>query len=80
MAEFKEMADAYVEREKVRLNDTITLAWLIGKYARMDHKFPSLDSELVKEKTEQTKEQTPDQMLAALRLINAAHGGTEVVT
>ena len=63
---------AYAERMKAESEERLILAYLTAYWQRVK-RMPSLKSIL--QKTEQKKTQTPEQMLAQIKAINAAMGG-----
>lgn len=64
--------EAYSERLRQEQNDGITLAYL-GAYWNRVKRMPGLNNILGK--TEKKIEQTPEQMLAAVKAMHAAMGG-----
>lgn len=85
--EFHVMAMGYVDREKeknrVRHNDLISVAWYAEAFARTKN-LPKLENLLSQKEDDGAsihthKEQTDDEMITACRMINAAFGGTETI-
>ena len=73
IAEFMEIADGYKWRREQQFDDLVFHAWFNAKLTMWVKELPSLDS-LIKCDNE-PKEQTDDQMLANVKLLNAAFGG-----
>jgi hypothetical protein len=68
--------DGYKRHEKRRVNELLSLAWHIALFERQK-KLPALDTILQDEQKEHRK-QTVDEMIAVVKLLNAAYGGIEV--
>ena len=75
-AEFYHMAKGYVRRSTQRRNELIFTAWHIEAFAR-SKVLPKLES-LIHYDDAPKEEQTADEMVAMVMLLNAAYGG-EVV-
>ena len=71
-AEFSEMVKGYNRIQRDKMNDSICQAWHTAYLYRVN-KMPSLESLLLK--NEPKKEQTSDEMLATVKMLNAAFGG-----
>jgi hypothetical protein len=76
------MVEGYVRKQKndyiIRHNQNAWLAWHTAALTRCKE-MPELEKLFIDEKDlEPKKEQTTDQMIAMVRLINAAWGGEEV--
>jgi hypothetical protein len=60
----------------------MSAAWHVAAFSRQN-KLPALKDVLIDEDEpagpNRTKQQTPEQMLAVVKMLNAALGGTEVV-
>jgi len=79
-AEFVLMINGYQRRNRDHINKLLFLAWHIEAFARQK-KLPALDSILTKENgTQQRKEQSPEEMIAVCKMINAVLGGEEIAT
>lgn len=75
--EFSLCVDSYCKRKKFEQDERITAAYM-GAYFERVKKMPNLQELLDKEQQEvKKKEQTPTDMLAEVKRINAALGGTE---
>lgn len=72
------MREGHIERQKRQINESRYEAWHIARWI-ISRGTPKLESFLLSEKT-QTKAQTPDQMLAALRMITILSGGKVIQT
>lgn len=68
------MFEAAAERSKREHNNNAWLAWHVAALTRAQ-KFPKLKDLLHRDRS---KPQTPDQMIAILRALNAAHGGEDL--
>ena len=77
-AEFFAMREGHIERQKRQTNESRYESWHIARWI-IGRGTPKLEEFLLSEKT-QTKAQTPDQMLAALRMITILSGGKVVQT
>ena len=78
-AEFHEAATAHIKNQKRKRNDLFRLAWYTAAFTRTKDKLPELKELLVDVNAPvMPKEQTPEQMLAALKVICAANGGNIV--
>ncbi len=78
-AEFHDMLDGWIRGLRRRENEITKTAWRTAYYTRVKQ-MPDLKTLLLDE-DEQPQErpaQTVDEMMAAVRMINAAWGGTEV--
>ena len=64
------MYEEYIAEEKKRLDEQITLAWYIAKLTRAKE-IPDI-RELLKD---EVKQQTPEEMLMAIKTWNALLGG-----
>jgi len=73
------MAHGYVRKSRRKANERITSAWNTA-YLTRARKLPDLKSLLIDEEpvVRIEHEQTDDEMLAMIRLLNAAWGGIEV--
>ena len=76
-AEFVAMAEGYVRAQRRRTNELVYLAWHVAALSRQP-KLPELQSLMQAEDDHRKKDQTPDEMLAMVRMLNAAMGGVEV--
>lgn len=76
IAEFSEMVDGYIRRQKNKRNELLYLAWHTAALIRQAE-LPAL-ADLVQDEPKEPHEQTPEEMIAVLRLINAAYGGNVV--
>jgi hypothetical protein len=77
-AEFVEMYDGYVRRQKNRINELIYLAWHVEAFHRQPKALPDLQSLMldVDESRRVTpKRMTDEQMMAMAKVLNAAFGG-----
>lgn len=76
--EFIEMLIGHRKRERHEINKLLYTAWHMAVFSRQK-KIPELKTILIdEEQQERPKEQTPEQMLAIVRIWNAAYGGTVV--
>ena len=64
------MYEEYIAEEKKRLDEQITLAWYIAKLVRANE-IPDI-RELLKD---EAKQQTPEEMLMAIKTWNSLLGG-----
>lgn len=73
------MAEGYRRREKKRMRDSLYVAWHQAAWSRHDYKLPKwtdIEKQFVTTEIKTDKrEQTQEEMLAALRILNAAYGG-----
>lgn len=77
-AEFFEMVDGYVKRERRKTNERTTLAWNTANFNRA-RRLPDLKTLLIDEDEIGAKpDQTDEQMFAMVKMLNAAWGGVEV--
>jgi hypothetical protein len=76
-AEFAAMAAGYARAQRRRTNELVYLAWHVAVLSRQP-KLPELSSLMQTEDDSRKKDQTPDEMLTMVRMLNAAMGGTEV--
>jgi hypothetical protein len=78
-AEFCAMTKGYVEEKRERGNDLMTSAWFTAYFTRKNP-MPPLKDFIQSDKAESkpNKPQTPEQMLAMARILNAAYGGDVV--
>ncbi len=72
------MVNAYNINKRHERNTNIYIAWHVALFNRQKV-LPALNALLIDPYQTEPKEQTPEEMLAVARLINAAYGGTEVV-
>jgi len=79
-AEFFDMYDGWARNLRRRENEIVETAWRVENFRRAGNQFPDLKTLLldINEKPQEKREQTPEQMIAVFRMINAALGGTEV--
>jgi hypothetical protein len=75
--EFAAMAEGYARAQKRRTNELVYLAWHVAALSRQP-KLPELSSLMQTEDDRRKKDQTPDEMLTMVRMLNAAMGGVEV--
>ena len=79
-AEFFDMHDYYVKSLRRDRNRLVFTAWHVAALERQKT-LPSLDSVLVDEDpTVEVKQQSVEDMMGVVRMINAAWGGEEVET
>ena len=72
------MADGFFDNQKQKINEMLFLAWHVEAFARQKT-LPPLKGLLQKlENTQKHHEQTDGEMLAMVKILNAAFGG-EVV-
>jgi hypothetical protein len=73
------MIDGFNERERRHRNDLLSLAWYGEAFARTKN-LPKLEDLLTERKRsdEPKREQTPEEMMAVCRMLNAAFGGDEI--
>jgi hypothetical protein len=76
-SEFAAMAAGYARAQKRRTNELVYLAWHVAALSRQT-RLPELSSLLQAEDETRKREQTPDEMLTMVRMLNAAMGGVEV--
>lgn len=76
-AEFFAMAKARKRLERRRRNELLYTAWHTALFERQT-KLPALNTVLIDEQKEKPKKQTVDEMIAVVKLLNAAYGGEEV--
>ncbi len=76
-AEFAAMAEGYARAQKRRTNELVYLAWHVAALSRQP-KLPELSSLMQTEDETRKRDQTPDEMLTMVRMLNAAMGGVEV--
>ena len=76
-AEFAAMAAGYARTQRRRTNELVYLAWHVAAFSRQP-KLPELSSLMQTEDDSRKKDQTPDEMLTMVRMLNAAMGGVEV--
>jgi hypothetical protein len=72
--EFQTMIEGHTNKQKNKYNDLKGLAWYIAVLSRAKE-IPELEK-LLGESTPK-KEQTPEEMVAIARILNAAYGGEE---
>jgi len=78
------MVKGYTRKRKEEFinnyNENMRLAWYTARLTRCKD-MPDLETLFIEEKDlEPKKEQTTEQMIAIVRLLNAAYGGIEVET
>jgi hypothetical protein len=73
IAEFMEMADGYKWRRELQVNDLHYHAWLNAALTMWVKELPKFED--LTGKPVEKQEQTDDQMLANVKLLNAAFGG-----
>ncbi len=71
------MAAGYARAQKRRTNELVYLAWHVAALSRQP-KLPELRSLMQPEESNHSQNQTPDEMLSMVRMLNAAMGGVEV--
>ena len=78
-AEFVEMVEGYVRRQRRRTNERTTDSWNTAYFSRVK-KLPGLKEFLIDvyEMPGEKQEQSEDSMFALCRMWNAALGGVEV--
>lgn len=75
-AEFVEMLNGYIRGNTRRNNDLLYLAWHVALFNRQKT-LPSLNSILI-EDMDSRHEQTDEEMLSMVKILNAALGGKVV--
>ena len=75
-AEFSVMADGHGDRMREDMNKTLFLAWRISTWNRSE-RIPQWRDVEIKE-VKKAKQQTPEEMIAAWKMIIAVHGGQVV--
>ena len=79
-AEFRQMVEGYVRKQKRCNDDLMSLAWHTAYFGRVEE-MPALDSLLQDDDDNNNPhEQTDDEMLAMAKMLNAAFGGEVVET
>ena len=79
-AEFFIMFDGWQENQKEKFSELISLAWYTAAFSRQE-KLPPLKGLLQQlENTQQHQKQTDEEMLAMVKVLNAAFGGEVVET
>lgn len=76
-AEFYNICEAYKQKHTRHNNELISLAWYTAVLSRQE-KLPELKSLLIDENTNESRQQTDEEMMAMCKILNAAYGG-EVV-
>lgn len=71
------MVEAYKRTEKHRTNELLYMAWHTALFERQK-KLPALNTVLIDEQQKEHRKQTVDEMIAVVKLLNAAYGGEEV--
>jgi hypothetical protein len=71
------MSEAYKRRERHRINELLYMAWHTALFERQK-KLPALNTVLLDEQQKEHRKQTVDEMIAVVKLLNAAYGGIEV--
>jgi len=74
-AEFSEMCEGYKWRREQQLNDLISHAWHTARLTMWTKEFPKLETLLIRRNS---KPQTAEDMLAVVKILNAAFGGVVV--
>ncbi len=76
-AEFVAIAEGFARTQRRRTNELVSLAWHVAALSRQP-KLPDLSSLMQPEDSNRKRDQTPDEMLTMVRMLNAAMGGVEV--
>jgi len=74
-AEFAVMVDALEQDHVNKINELLFVAWHTAYFTR-EPKPPMLKDVLISKEKKPQKEQTPEQMVVACKMITAALGGT----
>jgi len=79
-SEFMVILEEYNKETIRERNKLVFTAWHVAMFERQK-RLPALDSVLMKEtETHEHKKQTPDEMMAVCKMLNAAFGGEEIIT
>lgn len=75
-AEFATVVEGFERAQRRKANESLFLAWHVAALSR-DPELPKLEEILIDEdkKPEPKQPQTPEQMVAACKMIAAAYGG-----
>jgi hypothetical protein len=76
-SEFAEILEGYNRCRKQQIKDMIYIAWHTAALTRIKE-IPSLSS--LMQETEKKKVQTDEEMMAMAKILNAAFGGSTVIT
>lgn len=74
-AELNLYVRSYVDRERDKYHNDLSLAWMTAYYHRVE-KMPDIATTYPKGTKQKKKEQTADDMLAIVMKLNAKFGGT----
>jgi hypothetical protein len=73
--EFQAILNNHINKTKIKHNDIKSIAWMIAMLSRAKD-IPKLEDLLKEDKPKEP--QTADQMMAMVKILNAAYGGDEI--